>query len=105
MRFILFGLVLAAAQPVLFQVVAQERDTTRRTAAGIRPALPATVAREVASLFNGARGLRTSGRAEIEAGRTIYGDVAVLRGPLVLGGHVTGRVIAINADVILQPTA
>ena len=30
------------------------------------------------------------------------GDVAVLNGPVTIGGHVTGRVLAINADVVLQ---
>lgn len=105
MRLMLFGLALVAARAMSSPVSAQERDTTRRTVPLARPALPAAVASEVASLFNGARGLRTTERVEIEPGRTIYGDVAVLRGPLVLAGHVTGRVIAVNADVILHATA
>jgi hypothetical protein len=32
----------------------------------------------------------------------VLGDVAVLNGPVTIGGHVTGRVLAINADVILK---
>jgi hypothetical protein len=105
MRVFLFGLALLTARAIVLPVGAQERDTTRRRAVAGQPALPAGVAREVASLFNAADGLRATERVEIEAGRRVQGDVAVLRGPLVLAGHVTGRVIAVNADVILQPTA
>jgi hypothetical protein len=105
MQLILSGFALVAALAMSSPVAAQERDTTRRAVPVARPALPGAVANEVASLFNGARGLRTTERVEIEAGRTIYGDLAVLRGPLVLAGHVTGRVIAVNADVILHATA
>jgi hypothetical protein len=91
---ILLGLALVTARVVASPLAAQERDT-----------LPASVAREVTSLFNAAEGLRATDRVEIEAGRTVEGDVAVLRGPLVLGGRVTGRVVAVNADVILRPAA
>ncbi len=105
MRMILFGVALVAAQAMLAPLAAQARDTTRRGAPPTRMTLPAGVAHEVASLFNVARGLRTAERLDVEAGRTIDGDVAVLRGPLVLAGHVRGRVIAVNADVILRPTA
>jgi hypothetical protein len=105
MRFILFGLVLVAARVAVSPLGAQERDTTRRDAPPSRQALPGAVAREVAGLFNAADGLRATDRVEIEAGRTIEGDVAVLRGPLILAGHVTGRVVAVNSDVILHSTA
>jgi hypothetical protein len=105
MRMILLGLALVTARVIGSPLSAQERDTTRRDPAAPRQALPVGVAREVASLFNAADGIRATDRVEIEAGRTVQGDVAVLRGPIVLGGRVTGRVIAVNADVILQPTA
>ncbi len=105
MRMILFGLVLLTARVVESPLGAQERDTTRRAPPTARQALPAGVGREVASLFNAAEGIRATDRVEVEAGRTVRGDVAVLHGPLVLGGHVTGRVVAVNADVILAPTA
>jgi len=105
MRMILFGLALVAARGAAFPLAAQERDTTRRDPAPAREVLPADVAREVASLFNAADGVRATDRLEIEAGRVVRGDVAVLRGPLVLAGHVNGRVIAVNSDVILSPTA
>ena len=53
------------------------------------------------TLFNATTTLRATDRLEIEAGREVPGDVAVLNGPLTLGGHVRGRVLAINSDVIL----
>jgi hypothetical protein len=55
----------------------------------------------VVALFNATTTLRTTDALEIPAGRDVAGDVAVLNGPLTLGGHVTGRVLAINADVVL----
>ena len=67
--------------------------------------MPLDVAREAAMLFNTSTGLRVSGPLEIEAGREVHGDVAVLHGPLTIAGHVTGRVIAINSDVILRTSA
>jgi len=80
---------------------AQERGDTL----GGRRGLPRDVAREAAALFNATTGLRVVGPLEIEAGREVAGDVAVLNGPLTLDGHVTGRVIALNSDVILRPSA
>ena len=35
----------------------------------------------------------------------VRGNVAVLRGPLVLAGRVSGTVLVINGDVIMRPTA
>ncbi len=63
--------------------------------------LPRDVAREVVQLFNATATLRTTDRTDIDSGRTIRGDVAVLNGPITVSGHVTGRVLAINADVVL----
>ena len=65
-------------------------------------ALPRDVAREVVGLYNVTRGLRATEQVEIPAGRTVAGDVAVLNGPITIAGHVTGRVLAINADVLLR---
>jgi hypothetical protein len=103
MRMILLGFALVVARGFAFPVGAQVRDTTTRETARI--ALPADVAREIARLFNSAVGLRSSQRVEIGAERVVRGDVAVLRGPLLLSGHVTGRVVAVNADVVLGPMA
>src|SRR5207302_2779815 len=49
--------------------------------------------------------MRSTGRVEIDEDRTVDGDVAVLNGPVLIGGRVKGRVLAINSDVILRPSA
>lgn len=87
--------VLGACVPLALH--AQQRDTVLA-----RDRLPRDVAREVVALFNATTTLRATDRTEIEAGREVTGNVAVLNGPLTVGGHVTGRVLAINSDVILR---
>src|SRR5260221_5921895 len=79
------------------KVDAQLRDTAN--------VLPRDVAREVVALFNATQALRTTTRLVIDSARTVLGDVAVLNGPVMIAGHVTGRVLAINADVILTRDA
>ena len=76
---------------------AQQRDSVT-----VRDQLPHEVALEVVALFNATTTLRATDRLEIAAGRDVPGNVAVLNGPVTIGGHVAGRVLAINADVILQ---
>ena len=76
---------------------AQERDSTARGAATTRD-----VMRAVADVYNESATLRLSGRQEIPTGREIVGDVAVLNGTLTLGGHITGRLVAINSDVTFR---
>lgn len=97
MRHIVFAVALVTAPaPVLAQV----GDT-----ALARLRLPNEVAREVVALYNATTGLRATEATEIPAGREVPGDVAVLNGPLVVAGHVRGRVLAINADVLLREGA
>jgi hypothetical protein len=67
--------------------------------------LPRDVAAEAVALFNATTTLRATDQLEIVAGREVRGHVAVLNGPLVVAGHVLGRVLAINADVILRKGA
>lgn len=87
--------LLAAALPAL--AAAQERDTVR-----VAPVLSRDVAREAAALYNGTAALRATDQVEIVEGREVAGNVAVLNGPVIIAGHVTGRVLAINADVVLR---
>jgi hypothetical protein len=90
-------LVLAALVVFVPRIApAQQRDSTVA-----RDQLPPDVAREVVALFNATTTLRSTDKLDIAASREVQGDVAVLNGPLTLGGHVTGRVLAINADVVL----
>lgn len=70
-----------------------------------RISLPRDVAREATRLFNEAAAMRSTGRVEIDEDRTVDGDLAVLNGPLMISGRVKGRVLAINSDVILRPSA
>jgi hypothetical protein len=93
----LAGLLVATAATL----AAQERvarDTTL-----VRRGLPPDVQRDAIALFN-ASALRARGRTEVDSGRTITGDVAVLDGPVIVAGRITGRVTAINADVIVRST-
>lgn len=94
-RWVVFLIVLGASP-----IAAQVRDTT--------PApnvLPRDVAREAVALFNATTVLRATDALKIDSGRTIVGDVAVLNGPVTVAGRVTGRLLAINADVILRQGA
>lgn len=67
--------------------------------------LPRDVAAALIDFFNRPTTLHFSGATRIPAERTISGDVAVLGGPLVLGGRIDGRLVVINGDVELQPGA
>ena len=91
----LLGLVLSG-----WQLQAQGADTL----AQFKP-LPQEVALEVVALYNAASVVKSTSKVSIPAGRTITGDVNVLNGPLTIGGRVIGRVLAINADVILEAGA
>ena len=82
MRTLLLSL-LGACVPLALH--AQQRDTLLA-----RDQLPRDVARETVALFNATTTLRATERTDIEAGREVAGDVAVLNGPLTVGGHVRG---------------
>lgn len=67
--------------------------------------LPRDVAREVVALYNATTGLRAADEVEIPADSVVRGDVAVLDGPVIVAGRITGRLLAINADVLLRKGA
>jgi len=93
-------LVCAAVPMVATAQQSSARDTVLNTRL-----LPAEVEREVADAFNSPNTVRANGPYEVESGRVVPGDVAVLNGPLTIAGRVNGRVIAINSDVVLKPGA
>jgi hypothetical protein len=97
MRTLVLALGLAALPA---PALAQQRDTIPAATQ-----LPRDVAREVVALFNATTTLRATDRLEIPAGREVPGNVAVLNGPAIIAGHVAGRVLAINSDVLLQKGA
>lgn len=90
-------MLLLALTPAV--VVAQE--TPQRPA----QTLPRDIRRLAIDRWNGTNDFRASDRAEIGETTEIHGNVAVLRGPLTLAGHVNGDVLVINGDLILRPTA
>jgi hypothetical protein len=90
--------LLAALPPA--RAAAQVRDSAQVAHDEAREA-----ARRAIDVFNAPATLRANGSLEIDSSRTITGDVAVFGGTLVVAGHVTGRVVAINADVELRPGA
>jgi hypothetical protein len=53
-------------------------------------------------IYNATGTSRISGPLDVVAGREIIGDVAVLNGPVVVSGRITGSLVAINADVRLK---
>ena len=83
---------------------ARAQDSARVSASAIG-GLPPEVAAEVVRVYNAPATVRARGALTIDANYDATGDVAVLNGPLTVAGHVTGRVVAINADVLLQPGA
>ncbi len=98
---IVLVLLLGATAPSL---AAQDRDA-ERTATRRNP-FPAELLREIGDLYNAPGTMRVAGSLEIAAERTVTGDVAITGGPsLIIGGRITGRVLAINTDVILRPGA
>ena len=100
--------VLAAAAPAAAPIGAQEPvrppgqspAPARDTLDG--PSLPDDAAREVTALFNAPGTTRVIGTYELAAGRTIEGDVAVLRGPVTIAGRITGRLTVVNGDVTFR---
>ncbi len=98
MRSGVFALLCVAAPAF---VAAQDTSAAR----SLFQSLPGDVRRDVVARWNGTNALRASERTEVNAGSDVQGNVAVLRGPLVIAGHVTGNVLAINADVLLRSTA
>jgi hypothetical protein len=91
---------LAAALIAASSSAAQRRDESSS-----RSGLPRDVAREATRLFNETTVLRSTERLVIDEDRTVDGDLAVLNGPVLISGRVRGRVLAINSDVVLRPTA
>ncbi len=63
--------------------------------------LPREIAAEVLSVWNALGTTRVTGPFEVAASREVNGDLAIHRGELTVRGHVTGRIVAINADVRL----
>lgn len=64
--------------------------------------LPRDVADEVIRFFNAPGTLRFSGMTRIPAGRGVDGDVAIVGGPVIIGGGIAGSLLIINGDVSFE---
>ncbi|HSG07929.1 MAG TPA: hypothetical protein VLA36_06215 [Longimicrobiales bacterium] len=84
-----FAVVLAAAP-----LTAQERGVSELD-------LPRGVADDVIAFFNDSTTIRFQGRAQVPAGSSIQGNVAVLGGPLQVAGDILGEVVVVNGNLIL----
>jgi len=96
------SLIACALSLVAASASTQEPEPRRERSAS---ALPRAVVQEIVDLYNAPNTMRADGSLEIVVDREVRGDIAVLNGPLTIAGHVRGRVVAINADVLLKPGA
>lgn len=95
----------AFALAALTSVVAAQRPDTVRVSRLEARSIPLEVIDDVARIYNAPGTLRVGGSYDVEAGRVVDSDIAVLDGPITIGGHVRGRVVAINGSVFLEPGA
>jgi hypothetical protein len=98
----LLGLAVLALGPCARHASGQDtvvvsRDTQRIQTTGIE--------QWAVDLFNAPATLRTFGALTVDSTTTLVGDVAVLDGPVVVRGTVTGDLVAINADVTIAAGA
>src|SRR5687768_4402051 len=94
------SMALAALVSVLaMQADAQEPDSVRAERNRVPAGLDVEAAQDIAALYNQPAAMRVSGRLDIAAAQTVNGNVAVLRGPVSIGGRVTGNVIVVNGDL------
>lgn len=97
MRTLLLAAALFVSQPAL---AAGQQPAVNPSAAHRGPP-PRAVVREALAVYNAPGTLRSMGPLSVDSSRVVQADVAVVDGPLTVAGHVTGRVVAINADVQL----
>lgn len=67
--------------------------------------LPRRVVERLVAYYNDSSTVRLSGRVRVPAQRLIEGNVAVLGGPVELGGSIAGHLVVYNGDVTLGPGA
>lgn len=79
---------------------AQQRDTVPGLSL-----LPRDVERAAVRVYNAPTTTRVAGPYGVDSGRVVTGDLAVLGGPVTIGGRVTGTLLVINGDVALARTA
>lgn len=101
-RFVFMISLAALCSRAVTPLVAQEKV---RDGEPITGSLPKEVARDVIERWNATDTKRVRGPFTLAATDTLRGDLAVINGPVKIAGVVTGHVVAINADVTLEPSA
>ncbi|MFN8582447.1 MAG: BamA/TamA family outer membrane protein [Gemmatimonadaceae bacterium] len=92
--------VLLGVAPLRAQEGApQHRDLVQLTD---RRGLPDVLLDDVVRVINDPATMRAFGDLRIDAGRDVSSDVAVVGGSLEIAGHVRGRVISLNGDLLLR---
>ena len=90
-----FTLVLVLLLPVAARAQRVSRDV-----------VPREMQAAIEERWNGKNEIRSRDSVFIaNDSRPVDGNVAVHRGPLVIGGRVNGNVLAVNSDVFLRPGA
>ena len=105
--------LLIAALLAVTAVPSWAQDTTiiirtgRRTVQRELPVreLPKDVVDDVLRFYNAEHTVRFSGQTHIPAARGVDGDVAVLGGPVTIGGHISGSLMVVNGDLTFEPGA
>ncbi len=92
----------AWAQDTTIIIRPSRRDAVERVAAR---QLPRDVADEVIRFFNAETTIRLTGATHIPAARGMDGDVAILGGPVAVGGRIGGALTVVNGDVEFEPGA
>jgi hypothetical protein len=72
---------------------------------GLPRGLQREVAMEVIRFYNAPGTLHLAGATRLPAARGIDGDVAVLGGPVTIAGRISGALMVINGDLLLEPGA
>ncbi len=97
-RRLLVAATLVLASLSLPTTTAAQQQRTDSAAVRNGP-LPKAVGREALLVYNQATTVRSLGPYKVDSGTVVGSDVAVVDGPVIVAGHVTGRLVAINADV------
>lgn len=101
MRTLLLGATLLLSPLAL----ATAQKPRAEAAAAHRGPVPRAVAREALAVYNDPATVRSMGPYVVDSGRVVGADVAVVDGPVTVAGRITGRLVAINSDVQLEPGA
>lgn len=67
--------------------------------------VPREISREVIAVFNAATTTRVRGDYTMTSGDTVRGNVAVLAGRARIAGVITGQLVVINGDAVLDATS